>query len=77
MDWLKIIASGLGLAEFWSKYFGDRQKEATGAKLQQGATDAATLQEIQVVSAPSTGAERDELWDSNRQKFGPDLGPGK
>lgn len=74
MDWLKIIASSLGLVEFWSKYFGDKKLQETGAKLQQGATDAATLQKISDVSRPVTGAESDELWNKNSKRFGqPDI----
>ncbi len=70
MDWLKIIASSLGLAEFWSKYFGDKQKEETGAKLQQGATDSATLQKIQDVTRPIGRDESDRLWAENKAKYG-------
>lgn len=70
MDWLKIIANVTGLADFWSKYFGDQQKKKDAAKLQQGATDAATLETIGRVNAPISNSESDELWRRNQEKFG-------
>lgn len=33
-DALSAVASALGLAEFWSKYFGKKDDQNTGRKLQ-------------------------------------------
>jgi hypothetical protein len=69
-DAIKAVASFFGLAEFWSKYFGDQQKEKTGAQLQQGANDAKTLDTIVEVAKPVSTAESDKLWNENKTKFG-------
>lgn len=70
LDWLKIIADVTGLASLWSKYFEKKKEQETGAKLQQGATDAATLSKIDAVSRPIGRDESDELWKRNKEKYG-------
>ena len=70
MDWLKIIANVTSLVDFWSKWFGKRSDQQTGAKLQQGATDAATLKTISEVNRPVSPTESDSLWLRNAKKYG-------
>lgn len=70
MNWLKTIAGVIGLADFWSKYFGKKADQKTGADLQQGANDAKTLDTITAVSRPVSVDESDRLWNENKSKFG-------
>ncbi len=70
MSWLKIIAEGLGLASLWSRFFAEKKQQETGAKLQQGETDAATLKVISKVNAPVSVSESDQLWDKNSARYG-------
>lgn len=77
MEILKIIADVTGLASLWSKYFVKKDDQKTGAGLQQGATDAATLERIDSVSRPSSAAESDELWNRNKEKYGQPAVTGK
>lgn len=74
MDWLKAIANGLGLVEFWSKYFGQKKQEETGAALQQGANDAETLKVLSDVGRAVSVDESHRLWDENKAKFGDNSG---
>lgn len=70
MEWLKLLATGLGLADFWSKWFGKQSDQQVGADLQKGATDAATIKTILDTTAPVSGADIEQLWDENKTKFG-------
>lgn len=70
MGLIKALASGLGIIELWSKYFGDQQKQKIGAELQKGKQDEETIKRLVEVSRPGTTAESDKLWDDNKAKFG-------
>lgn len=71
MGWLKAIAGIIGLADFWSKYFGQQQQQKAGAAINQGQNDAKTLDVLSEVTRPVSVAESDRLWDENRAKFDP------
>ncbi len=75
MDWLKAIAGAIGLADFWSKWFGRQQDQKTGAAVNQGKNDAKSLQTLSEVTRPIGVDESDRLWDSNKAKFDPDHRP--
>lgn len=70
MTWLSAIVSGLkalAIALGWMKQESD---QTTGTKIQQAATDEATLDTIKRVNAPIAPAESDELWNANKKRFG-------
>lgn len=69
MDWVKLFANIAAIADRWSKYFQSKSDQATGAKLQQGATDNATIKTISDINAPISSAESDELWERNKAKY--------
>lgn len=69
MDWIKVIANVTGLADFWSKYFGKRQDQQTGAALQKGKDDEQTLDHIIDINRPVGTDELNQLWDKNITKF--------
>lgn len=60
----KAIGLALGLIK-------SKEDRDAGAEAQREVTDAATTKTLEGVSAPVSTAERDQLWDSNKAKFGP------
>lgn len=75
MDFLKLIASAFGLAEFFAKKAQQSKDEENGAAKQQAADKGKALETLADVSRPVARSESDRLWEQNKGKFGPDPGP--
>ncbi len=69
-DLCKAIAGAIGLANFWSKYFGDKKLIDQGAELQKGADDAEKLKTIANVNRPVSNVESFSMWERNKAKYG-------
>lgn len=74
--YLTIISGAIKFFNYCAAALQQHHDELNGSNAQNLATKSATLDELKAVSAPVSNAERDELWDANRQKFGPDSSGG-
>lgn len=74
LTYAKIVAGVVNLLNSIAAALQQHHTEVMAKLVQKGATDAATIKELEAVSTPTSVAERDKLWDENRQKFGPDSG---
>ena len=73
----KIVAGTIKLLNGIVAALQQHHTEIMATLVQKGATDAATIKELEAVSAPTTITERDKLWTDNQQKFGADGGPSQ
>ena len=71
-----IIAGLLKFANFIAAALQQHHNEVMATLVQKGATDAATIKELEAVSAPISGSTTDKLWDTNKARFGTGSGPG-
>lgn len=69
-----IVSGLLKLFNAIAQRLQQHHDELNGANAQKVATHDATDQVLKDVGAPIANAERDELWDQNRQKFGTNHG---
>lgn len=77
MDWLKALASALGLAEWWARRSQQGKDEANGASRQREADGAAREAALDAAGAPVGAAESNQLWRRNKARFEPgDTGAG-
>ena len=70
--WGELAAKVASVAADISAMIRQNSAEKTGAAKQREADDEATMDTLKNVGAPVTRSERDELWERNKAKFGPD-----
>lgn len=72
--YLQIVAGAIKLFNAIAQRLQQHHDEMNGVTAQKEATDAATMDELKALATPVTTAARDELWDTNKAKYGPSNG---
>ncbi len=75
--YLSLVSGAIKLLNTVAAALQKHHDEQVGATAQRERTEADTLATLDRVSAPGTDAAVEQLWDSNKGKFGNAVGEGR